>query len=208
MKYNREYIIEKAFEVFMNKGYDSTSITVLQTDLGMSRGVMYRYFENKEELFRSVVDKYVLDLLNRLLFRDIDDLMVPNLIKKLYRHQTLYLHLFNKARINHSIVLNYTALIIQATKYYPDFIEKFYQIRKRFLIIWKLAVRKSIMVGQIKPDIDIDIVSQLFTNIFFQEIVSEYPESRTDHITFSRKMEKDLEKRKEILEYLYKLIQT
>lgn len=207
MKYNREYIIERAFEVFMNRGYDSTSISVLQNELQMSRGAMYRYFKNKEDLFISVVDKYILDLINRLLFREIDFLTVPNLIERLYRHQSLYLNLFSKARINHSTMLNYTALVIQATKYYPDFIYKFHQIHRRFYIIWKLAVRKSIMIGQIKPDTNIEISSQLFTNIFFQEIVSEYPESLTDHVTFNKKIKTDLAKRKEMLEYLYRLIQ-
>ena len=208
VKYNREFITEKAFEVFMNKGYDSTSISVLQSELSMSRGAMYRYFINKEELFISVIDKYVLDLINRLLFREINDLTVPNLIGKLYRHQMLYLNLFNKARVNHSIMLNYTALIIQATKYYPGFIHKFYLIHRRFNIIWKLAIRKSIMIEEIKPNTDIELMSQLFTNIFFQEIVSEYPENRTDHITFNEKMKRDLDKRKEMLEYLYRLVHT
>ena len=41
MKNRKEYILEKAFDVFMSKGYDSVSITVLQKELGMSRGAMY-----------------------------------------------------------------------------------------------------------------------------------------------------------------------
>ena len=56
MKDKKEYIQKKAFDVFMNKGYDSVSIIVLQKELGMLRGAICQYFKWKDELFKLTHD--------------------------------------------------------------------------------------------------------------------------------------------------------
>lgn len=46
----RQYIIEKSAEVFNIKGYDSTSLTDLQTAIGLTKGAIYGNFATKNEL--------------------------------------------------------------------------------------------------------------------------------------------------------------
>lgn len=208
MKYNKEDILKRSFEVFMNEGYDSASISVLQSELGMSRGAMYRYFKNKEELFISVVDRYIFDALNRLLFKNLEILTVPILIDNLFRRQSVYLRLFSRLGVTHDIFLNYTALIIQAAKYYPGFVGLFNNIHRRFYIIWKLAIRKSILLREVKPDTDIEITGRLFANMFFQEEGGQYPVNKYDDLKFNQKLKDDLIMRKQTLDYLYHLIKV
>lgn len=51
-------IIDAAFEEFSRKGYHATRIDDVAKRLGMTKGTIYFYFENKEILFSSMVEEY------------------------------------------------------------------------------------------------------------------------------------------------------
>jgi AcrR family transcriptional regulator len=50
--------IDKAMLVFWRKGYEGTSIADLTEALGITRPSLYAAFGNKEQLFRTVLDRY------------------------------------------------------------------------------------------------------------------------------------------------------
>lgn len=204
MKYSREYIVRRAFDVFMNKGYDSASISVLQEELGMSRGAMYRYFSNKEELFRAVIDEYFFRLFDKLLYNIDTNLTAVQLIDFIYRRQKTVLHAFSRAGVTHIFFLNYTALIIQAAKHYPDFIERFSIINHKLLTNWRNALKNSIDAGEVREDIDVEIMSILFNSAS----VKESSDRNCDESMFAVNVMRDMEKRKNVLDYLYSLIKT
>ena len=165
MKYRKEYIIEKAFDVFMSKGYDSASITVLQKELGMSRGAMYRYFKSKEELLIEVIDRYVFGLFDRFLPKVAEDttlMGLMELIEYLYRyHKRLYIYLDKHNIETH--FLNFTALIIQAAKHYPGFTEKIKTASDEGIKLWKMAIINSIAKNEIRDDLDVNILAGIFS---------------------------------------------
>lgn len=205
MKYCREYILEKAFEVFMQRGYDSASISVLQTELNMSRGAMYRYFKNKEELFITVIDEYFFKQFDRYLHRLGDhDYSLKEYIEITHRRQKLLVGVFIRAGITHSFFLDYTALLIQAVKYYPHFIVRFRQLNQVLISCWKKALINSIHRNEIKPDIDVNIMGILFHNTRFKE--SSGHDCSCDEELFNINIVQDLDKRKQIIDYLYSLI--
>ncbi|NDV79069.1 TetR/AcrR family transcriptional regulator [Dysgonomonas sp. 511] len=202
MKYSREYIIRRAFDVFMAKGYDSASISVLQEELGMSRGAMYRYFKNKKDLFEAVIDEYCFRLFERMLKGAGDDLTVAELIEIMHRRQRLMLNIFTRAGVTHTTFLNYTALMIQAAKYYPDFTSHFADINSRLLSRWERAISKSIAKGEVRPDVNIEITSIMFNSISIKESSTR----GKDESVFVINVKHDFERRKEVLDYLYSLI--
>ena len=51
----RKSILEVALRLFANKGYESTSISQLAKEAGISKGLIYTYFESKEALLKSLV---------------------------------------------------------------------------------------------------------------------------------------------------------
>lgn len=204
MKYSREYILRRAFDVFMNKGYDSASISVLQEELGMSRGAMYRYFSNKEELFRAVIDEYFFKLFNKLLHNINENLTTLELIEQISRKQKVILNAFTRAGVTHIFFLNYTALIIQAAKHYPDFLERFKTINGKLISAWRSALINSINAGEIREDINVEIMSILFNSVS----VKESSDRNHDESMFTVNVMKDMEKRKEVMNYLYNLIKT
>src|ERR1700721_3771942 len=51
----RESILKVAREVFFENGYAATSMSSIAARLGGSKGTLYNYFKNKEELFEAQV---------------------------------------------------------------------------------------------------------------------------------------------------------
>lgn len=48
-------LLESALDLFSDKGYDATSIREIIEGAGVTRPVLYYYFQNKEDLFRRLV---------------------------------------------------------------------------------------------------------------------------------------------------------
>jgi AcrR family transcriptional regulator len=51
----RKHIMDVALELFANEGYHSTSISMIAKKAGISKGLMYNYFDSKEDLILSIL---------------------------------------------------------------------------------------------------------------------------------------------------------
>lgn len=66
MKYDHEKALNKATELFWQKGYQGTKMRDLQIHLDMRPGSIYAGFGSKEALFLQVLDCYVTQSLNKI----------------------------------------------------------------------------------------------------------------------------------------------
>ncbi len=58
MKSDNEKIVrirEKALELFLKKGYDSTGMSLIAKELGISKGGLFHYYHTKEELLYDII---------------------------------------------------------------------------------------------------------------------------------------------------------
>ncbi|WP_315918342.1 TetR/AcrR family transcriptional regulator [Mesorhizobium sp. SP-1A] len=53
----RQQIIDGARRVFMNMGFDAASMNDITREAGVSKGTIYVYFANKEELFEALIEE-------------------------------------------------------------------------------------------------------------------------------------------------------
>lgn len=53
----RERILEAARLCFVKRGFHGASIADIAAEAGMSAGLMYRYFENKNALIKAIIDR-------------------------------------------------------------------------------------------------------------------------------------------------------
>ncbi len=58
-EFDKEQVLEKALQVFWERGYEGTSLTDLTEAMAISRPSLYAAFGSKEELFRLALDRYV-----------------------------------------------------------------------------------------------------------------------------------------------------
>ncbi len=55
----REHILQSALKVFAEDGYHNASISKVSKEAGISKGLMYNYFESKEELLQTLIGDYL-----------------------------------------------------------------------------------------------------------------------------------------------------
>ena len=53
----RERILDAAADQFLDRGYDGASINRIIEEAGISKGVLYYYFDDKEDLFTTVIEQ-------------------------------------------------------------------------------------------------------------------------------------------------------
>lgn len=54
----REQILDGAWRMFRQKGFDAASMNDITREAGVSKGTIYVYFSNKEELFEALIDRH------------------------------------------------------------------------------------------------------------------------------------------------------
>jgi AcrR family transcriptional regulator len=59
-------IMQTALELFANEGYYPTSISRIAQKAGISKGLMYNYFESKENLILAIIGKGIMTLTESL----------------------------------------------------------------------------------------------------------------------------------------------
>jgi AcrR family transcriptional regulator len=57
--FDAEVALDRALEVFWRQGYEGTALSDLTEAMGINRPSLYAVFGNKEELFATVLDRYV-----------------------------------------------------------------------------------------------------------------------------------------------------
>lgn len=55
----RQKIIDSAFKLFANEGYKQTSIAAVAKKAGISKGLIYHYFDSKEEILEAIFDQLI-----------------------------------------------------------------------------------------------------------------------------------------------------
>jgi AcrR family transcriptional regulator len=53
----RELILQTALEMFALKGFENTSISMIAKKAGISKGLLYNYFESKEDLLSNIMNR-------------------------------------------------------------------------------------------------------------------------------------------------------
>lgn len=62
----KKVILDAALELFANKGYALTSISQIAEKANISKGLMYNYFESKEELLKTIIINLIDELVEYL----------------------------------------------------------------------------------------------------------------------------------------------
>ncbi len=194
----KDYILQKSFETFLVKGYDSTSMTILQHEFKMSRGAMYRYFTGKDELFCAVVDKYFWGLVDFIRPRYEKSSTILEFIDIKIRTLEDLVKFLNRIEGIETVFLNYTAFIIQAAKHYPKFIEKWKSYLDNDLRQWESAIQNSINKEEVRQEVDVKIMAKVFAKAI----------DVSDSSTTIKNFASAAKQTKKMLTYIYSLIKV
>lgn len=164
MKDTKELILKTAYNMFLYNNYEAITINGIIKATGLTKGALYHYYISKEELFKAVVDKYMIE--NRT------DISVEFLTLKEFIQYMIDL---NRGKLTKLIVenpnshpdipLNYLTITLAAVHYYPNFINKGVEFYRNQVSRWENSLRKAVDNGEIRDDIDIEATTALFLNI-------------------------------------------
>ncbi len=89
----REWIIEIAAKEFAAEGFEGASLNHILEQAGISKGSAYYYFDDKADVFLTVVQRYLLEMANTIEALPLDQLDAENFWERLsvqYRQQWAY----------------------------------------------------------------------------------------------------------------------
>jgi len=175
-----EIILKKTFNLLLSKGFDRVSITDIQHATGLSRGLLYHYFKNKEELFIQVTERYFVQIFDFDIRKtkeytvfEFIDFMCKRFRKIAKTISNIVLEIEDSSSIT---MLNYHFLFYQVMQRDVIFRNKYRTTVEKELVGWEYALMNSIGANEINNDIDIaSSARQLFTltdGIWFQSIFS------------------------------------
>lgn len=159
----------------MVNGYSGPIIRSLQTKLGMSRGALYRHYKSKDDLFKVVIDTYFFQTLERLTDHIDPNVKVPELVRSMHKRQRLVSKLITTKGGSQFTFLNFNNLLINAARYYPGFGMRYKKIQLHVDTQWRIALNNSMAAGEIRKDVDVNLISRLFTKIYFMDTREDFP---------------------------------
>ncbi|WP_163713530.1 TetR/AcrR family transcriptional regulator [Mangrovibacterium lignilyticum] len=161
----KDQIVLEAFKLFLRNNYEKVSISDLEHAVGKTRGAIFYFFENKEEIFNQVIDTFIIKTQNPYLkFKYADDISLEQFI---YRYvngiNDTMSKMLSLSVIN--IYKNYFSLYLQAARIYPNFSEIMTQNSIQELGIWKKVISNAIQTKEIKK-IEPERYAVLFRSCF------------------------------------------
>ena len=151
-------IIEIATKEFARKGYHDASISSIASKANISVGSIYKYFDNKQDLFLTIIDYSIerMELLLRDLAKEDEDviLKVQKILREIIkssREDSLLIKLYNGMT-----AINDKAL----AKQFADEMERITSE------IYKETIIEGQKNGEIRTDIDPEVAAFLIDNIF------------------------------------------
>ena len=158
MDNTKEFIIDEAFKLFLNHSYEAVSISDISQAIGLTKGALYHHLKNKEELFVSVIDKYI----HIVGFdADLDSISLEDFIQlSIKQTEKIFRSLFQ-----HSMTfspINYISLIADAFRHYPGYADNQGNFINGEIEKTILVLKNAIERGEIRNDIDPTLVANNF----------------------------------------------
>lgn len=175
-----ELILKKTFNLLLMKGFDAVSITDIQVASGISRGLLYHYFKNKEDLFIKVTERYFVQIFDFDIHKTKNYTVYEfvNFMSK--RFKRIAASIISMASdldgVSRVTMLNYHFLFYQVMQRDIVFRNKYRTTIEKELLGWEYALTNSIKANELKGSTDIPLAAkQLFTltdGVWFQSIFS------------------------------------
>lgn len=153
-KTSRDKILSVALELFAQNGFQGTSVSKIAEKASISKGLMYNYFKNKEELLEAVV----LDGFTKIAELDYG---ITNQEKPLEKLKKIIDDTLDSLFENLNYWQLYMALLVQP-QVQKKFEHKFYEFREMFVTPMVEIFNR---LGSNKPELDALLLGMHFDGI-------------------------------------------
>jgi len=171
-KSHKEELFNATFRLFILHGYDGVSLGDIEKATGMSRGAIFHYADSKLDLFRQVVEQYVLDrqsIDTKIRVGEDPSLseFIDAYIDGVKRTMTELMMLMGEGVTFVECSRAYLSIIQQTAVLFPDLSERQQQSITREQQVWQQVISRSVERGEVQPDIDMELMAQTFIALFY-----------------------------------------
>ena len=152
----REQIIEGAKRVFMSVGFDAASMNDITREAGVSKGTIYVYFQNKEDLFSAMVEK------ERALF-----LAAARTVLAAHEDAETGLYKFGVSFVSHMTdekVITAMRTVLGVRDRMPDLCKRFFKGPENLRSVLQEFLVHQVDIGSLKID-DLDLAAGQFLDL-------------------------------------------
>ena len=154
----RVRILDTATKEFAFKGFENANMSTIAKKAGVSVGSLYKYFENKQDLFLTTIQYSIQsmeELLNVLAVSEEDVLVkVERIIREIQR----------SSKENATLIKLYNGMTAENN---PRFASQFaYEMEAMTARIYRIAIEEGKKTVDVRPDIDSAFAAFLLDNIF------------------------------------------
>ncbi len=163
MNNTKEYIIQTALLLFMEKSYKAVTLKDIIRETGLSNGAFYHYFRNKEELFKEVVASHLFRLARRVYAYSPKDSLwdfIQDTLDEMKKVQT-ELEKFVSLRGR----INFLSFMFEAFRQFPDAQNEVREMQKLEFALWVKIIDVAKIKGEIKDELSTELIARLFMYI-------------------------------------------
>lgn len=186
----KERIVRIGLRLFLQQGYEKTSLNDIARQVGISKPAIYHYFKNKDELFHGVLSLFFEEMGKWSKSRFESCKTLKELLKVFFQSLTSFREvadtLFGQHRKNASY--SFLELLLTASKRDPGIqkrIEQGFLMTRKFL---KDELVKSQKRGEIRGDIDCETLAFQIHALIEGTGVISYLDKSVDMETIGEKM--------------------
>jgi AcrR family transcriptional regulator len=160
----KELILKTAYNLFLYNNYEAVTINSIIKATGLTKGGIYYYFSSKEEIFKAVVNVYMVDNRKDILkehsnLKELIQDSIDSIRKKITKMVT------ENKEYKDEIPINYLSLMLTAFRYYPGFGKIGRDFINCMTEVWKKSIMKAIKDGEVRSEIDVEATSANFLQI-------------------------------------------
>ena len=178
----KDKIIESTFKLLLEKGFLEVSLADIVNESDVGYGSVYYYFDDKDQLVQSVLNKYISEMfLNQLDKVELSDDLYENLnefYKRVLGLNDDYSFVtYKDFSIDSDAFKKMILLSFEGQQKYEKERDNFKVYIERFSEVVKKIIKTGIDKNQVKKDIDIDesvfMIKSSMYGIFFLWLVQE-----------------------------------
>jgi AcrR family transcriptional regulator len=162
----KEKIIQVAFNLFLKRGYKEVSLKQIVDAVGLTKGAFYHHFTGKEQLFRQIVDIYLLEGGEKVY----DDLPKDNLKQFMVSYLERVVAFMDRVQqeiydSDKKMGISYFQLAFDGLHLFSDFPDKIMKIHEKERNTWIEVLQNARENGEIKTHISDRQLARMFIGV-------------------------------------------
>lgn len=158
MKDTKNHILQTAFRLYLQKSYKAVTLKDILAATGMSNGAFYHHFDNKEQLFKAVVDHYLLGTTRHVFEIYPKDSLYGFIQHVLASFDRIFDALYKNAKGS----VNFFSFMFEALRYFPELQAGILKNQALETRVWLEMIGIARKKGEIKSAMPDESIAKFF----------------------------------------------